>query len=203
MDTRINENDKNDYSATIYTHNTKTKTSEKTDIEIDQSDDTNRTVHIDKTINIINKNQTNMSECRIELLDQLYRSTLEAIQSIEIVLKDIVSEQFRQVIDKYYINCKDIFTKTIDFMMENGFQPEKSGAISKVLHWSNIQLNKIIKKSDSEIAEMIISGATLGIIDMYRAYNNCQCEDSEQPKPLANELIGTLRSFIDELAPVL
>lgn len=202
MENRTNREDK-DYSATIFTHNLATKTSEKTSIDVDDNEPSIRKVTIDKTINIINRKESDFSECRAELLEQLYSSTLEAIQSIEMALDNIGSEQLRTIVDKYYIEFKDIFTKTIDFMMENGFQPEKLGTISKVLHWSTIQFNRLRRKGDSEIAQMIINGVTFGIIDMYRALNRCGHEEQLQPKPLSNELISSYKSFIDELVTVL
>lgn len=209
--TMITDNDKQkqqnnnpDFSATLYSDNGENVVKKTgVNVEIDKSNPTSRKIIIEKQVNVVHKEAVNLKKCQLDLLDQVYRTAIMAVQSIEATMKDISSQDLKQEIDRQLTAYKAIYTKAVDYMLEQGLEPEKTNPITKALRWSGIKINSMTNRSDTHISEMMINGTTMGVISIHKAINHCTCDSKTEPKPLANEMLSLLRSSIDRLVKFL
>ena len=77
-----------------------------------------------------------------------------------------------------------------------GGKAEPIGPMSKAGMRMGIIFNTITDKSDSHIAELVIQGANMGIIEMTKALNTYPCADSEAIA-IARNFIGQQQDIIN------
>lgn len=194
-------NNNKDITASFYTDKKRKKTD--INIKIDKNNLNSQKITIEKKINVADSKKNQLSQCQSELLNDIYRTTSMAIQAIETIFSEICTDEVKNEIKNELNSYKDINNKSLDMMKNLGIKPDKANPIAKALRQSSIKLSAITKKCDSDIAEMMINGTTLGIIDIMKSYNACKHNANEQPKPLADELLNLLRLSIDKLVTFL
>lgn len=204
MNTDINNQsgDNQEYNATLYSG--EDSVVKKTDVEVKGvNNPDSKKIIIEKQVNVVHKEAKSLKKCQYDLLDQIYKTSIMGMQSIEAIIKDIDSSELAGEIQAQYDCYKSIYAKAIDYMYAQGLEPERTNPVKRALRWSSIKITAMAKKTSSHIAEMMINGTTMGIIEMYRALNNCSCDPSAEPKPLALELLDLLRSSVDKLVKYL
>jgi len=190
---------KDGYGATL-TSNQGEHTVKKTDvnINIDKDNPDSRKIVIEKQVNVVHKISDNLKKSEINLLEEIHQTSLMAVQSIEYLVKDI-SDKMKKELDLMLTAYKGIYGKAIEMMSEHGIEPTKVNPLAKAFRWSSIKISSMAKRTDSHIAEMMINGTTMGVIEMVRAINKCSAEPSKEPRKTANELMNLMKSSINSL----
>ena len=62
--------------------------------------------------------------------------------------------------------------------------------------WGSIQMNTLLDSSEQHIAEMMINGTTMGIIDMTKKLNELE-QPTAKEKEIAEEFIENSQAYID------
>lgn len=81
---------------------------------------------------------------------------------------------------------------------ELGLEPEKTSAVSKLGLWSGIQLNTLVSRSNDKIAEIMIQGSDMGIIDVSRLLNEYE-EIPESYREIARDFVKFLENSVDRM----
>ena len=63
---------------------------------------------------------------------------------------------------------QEIQSRVSKELSKNGEFPKEQSPVSQIGMWSGVQLNTLLDKSPDKIAEMMMQGSTMGIIDMAR-----------------------------------
>ena len=79
-------------------------------------------------------------------------------------------------------------SKVTDALSEKGALPEDSSMMQNVGLWTGVTVNTMIDKTSSHIAEMIIEGSNMGIIQLTKELNRGENIDPSARK-LAEELL--------------
>ena len=79
-----------------------------------------------------------------------------------------------------------------------GARPQPKGPAALVGLWMGMQLNTMMDKSAAHIAEMVIQGATMGVVELTKARNSL-AEADAQAQGLASNLITRQQEAIDRL----
>lgn len=79
-----------------------------------------------------------------------------------------------------------------------GARPQPKGPAARVGLWMGLQLNTMMDKSAAHIAEMVIQGATMGVVELTKARNSL-AEADAQAQGLASNLITRQQEAIDRL----
>ncbi len=134
----------------------------------------------------------------LELLNEIYKNLRVGTQSIENVLSNIKLKEITLELSKetsqYYVfekecamiaNSKDINLK------DNNF-------IQKTQVWMSVKLNLLSSSSTQHIAEMLLVGTMMGIIDLVKAVANYD-EADEEIIGLANKVLEFERNNVEHL----
>ena len=62
--------------------------------------------------------------------------------------------------------------------------------------WGSIQMNTLLDSSEQHIAEMMINGTTMGIIDITKKLNELE-QPKAKEKEIAEEFIENSQAYID------
>ena len=72
----------------------------------------------------------------------------------------------------------------------------KKKMMEQTMLWGSIQMNTLLDSSEQHIAEMMINGTTMGIIDMTKKLNELE-QPKAKEKEIAEEFIENSQAYID------
>ena len=108
----------------------------------------------------------------------------EIMKSLKKELKDQCSEY------------QKLQAKANEAMSEYNVTPSKEKMMEQTMLWGSIQMNTLLDSSEQHIAEMMINGTTMGIIDMTKKLNELE-QPKAKEKEIAEEFIENSQAYID------
>jgi hypothetical protein len=79
-----------------------------------------------------------------------------------------------------------------------GVYPQPKGPMARMGMWMGMEMDTMMDKSPSHIADMLIQGATMGIVEMTKARNS-NPDASGQAKQIAADFITGQQEAVDRL----
>lgn len=106
-------------------------------------------------------------------LDELNKATTMGINSLKFIIEKIEDKKFKKVLKEQYSIYIKISQKANELYEEyNKKEPHEISTMEKAMVWSDIQMKTITDKSNSKIAEMLLQGTNMGIIEGRKLLNN-------------------------------
>jgi hypothetical protein len=100
-----------------------------------------------------------------ELLNFVYQNSQMGVHTLEQLI-DIVEEyEFKRQLESQYREYQDIHRAAKEALNENGYDEKGIGAFDKIKTYLMINMQTMTDKSPSHIAEMLIIGSNMGIIN--------------------------------------
>lgn len=104
-----------------------------------------------------------------ELLCEIARSARMGREAAEMLLDKVRAEPMRKEIAQRKAEYGDLEQQADDMLADSGTKPPVVGMGSKAGLWMGLTMNTISDKSDAHIAEMMIQGSGMGVMEMVRA----------------------------------
>ena len=139
-----------------------------------------------------------MNENEINVLDELNKGACMGKNAIHFVSDKVEDEQLKQVLnDQYnkYDNISNEICKLYPKYSEK--QPHETNAVNKVLTWYGVEMKTLMDDSSSKIAELLLQGTNMGIIEGRKILNNKEL-DSKVHK-IAQEYVDMQENAIEKL----
>lgn len=113
-----------------------------------------------------------MKEENINALDEIHKGACMGCDAIHFVLEKVKDKKLKKVLDKQYKDYKDI-TNDIEeiYPKYNDDKPHETNAMNKAMTWYGIEMKTMMDKSDSKIAELLLQGTNMGIIEGRKILN--------------------------------
>lgn len=129
-----------------------------------------------------------VNEDTIELLKECNSGIQMAIFSMEDVLDDVNSDEFRQILRDSIAAHKVLGDRTHNQLSEAGKEPKEPNPIAKGMSWIKTNTKMMMDDSDHVCADLITEGCNMGIKSLYRYLN--QYKAAEEPaKQLTEDII--------------
>lgn len=138
----------------------------------------------------MNQNET------VSVLKEIYQSAKTAVDAINTLIPKTHSIDFRESLktqlEEYHSVADDAAVQL------RGFHelPSDVSIFTKLGMWSAVQMNIITNTNTDHMAEIMINGSTMGIIDMTKRLKNSD-DISPHAEDLANRLIKTEQNNIE------
>ena len=88
----------------------------------------------------------------------------------------------------------------VNKLYENyGEIPEDKNIMDTVMGWTGVQMNTIADKTPSHIAEIMIQGTTMGIIEGRKLINNETNQVNQDVKDLLNNFVTFQENNVEQL----
>ena len=131
---------------------------------------------------------------------QLLKDVAKNARTGEVALNDLMtcaeSPEMRTELDRERRQYQSAAREAETALAAAGSQPEPVGMAQKAGMWVGTQMNTLTDRSNAHIAEMVIQGATMGIIEMTKARNTCPDADPGAAS-LASRFIVEQNDIID------
>jgi len=95
---------------------------------------------------------------------------------------------------QYENACRDAEAQ----LMQLGAHPHPKGPMARAGMWMGMEMNTMMDKSASHIADMLIQGCTMGVVEMTKARNSLPDADA-QAQGIASALVTSQQEAIERL----
>ena len=106
------------------------------------------------------------------VLNEINKGIKMGMDSISNVSQKVQDDRFKQDLKCQYDKYNQILNNVNDELSNYDDFPKELNPMQKAMGWMSIEMNTISDKSNSKIAEMMLQGTNMGIIEGRRLLNN-------------------------------
>lgn len=105
----------------------------------------------------------------LKMLNGIKSNALMAKRSTETVIEQVDNKKFADILKEQVIKYDDFVRRADDLAQQTGTLLNESGALTQFFAKTNIKMKLMADNSTSKVAEMMILGSTMGMIDLGKA----------------------------------
>lgn len=138
-------------------------------------------------------------EENVKTLNELSKGASMGIDAIHMILPKVEDEKFKQLLQNQYEEYQKIEQKICDLYSKytEEEKPKGTSTITKAMTWSGIEMNTLTDTSNSKIAELLMNGTNMWIIEGRKLLNHKEM-DSEIV-PIVKEYVTMQEKNIEDL----
>lgn len=135
----------------------------------------------------------------INILNEINKGVCMGMDSLKMIVDKIENPEFRKYVDSLYKEYDEITRKInkIYYKYDKNDDPKETNAMNKAMLWSGIEMKTLTDTSDSKLAELLLNGINMGIIEGRKIYNNK--EGDEEVFNIVNEFITIQEKSVETL----
>ena len=109
----------------------------------------------------------------INALDEIHKGACMGMDAIDFIKDKIEDKKFKDEVNKEYRDYKSI-KKQIEEMYPkyDNDNPHSTSTMNKVMTWTSIEMKTMTDTSNSNLAELLLKGVNMGIIEGKKILNN-------------------------------
>ena len=137
-------------------------------------------------------------ENEINVLDELNKGACMGMDAIHFILDKVEDDEFHKELERQYNGYKKISDRICELYPEySNDEPHETNAMNKVMTWYGIEMRTLLDNSNSKIAELLLQGTNMGIIEGRKLLNN-KNTDKEVEK-LVSEYVKNQEEAVEKL----
>ncbi|HHY52945.1 MAG TPA: hypothetical protein GX499_06855 [Clostridiales bacterium] len=107
----------------------------------------------------------------ISALNNVYKNASMGIKATEMLIDKTEDVEFSKTLHKFLVDYTDVKDKAAEALAEYGQRPQSSALMEDGALWMGVQMNTLLDKTSSHMAEMLIQGSSMGMIDNTKTLN--------------------------------
>lgn len=141
-----------------------------------------------------------VKDINVKVLDEMNKGATMGMDAIHYISDKVGDERFRKVLNIEYGKYKDVTNKINNIYSKYDIinEPQETNAMNKMMTWYGINMKTMQDQSNSKIAELLMQGTNMGIIEGRRLLNNNPSIDEEVRKIL-NEFVVMQEDSVETL----
>ena len=138
-------------------------------------------------------------EMQINVLDELNKGACMGKDAIHFIMDKVEDDGLKKELNRQYDEYRKISDKIKEIYPEYNSEddPHETSTMNKVMTWYGIEMKTFMDKSTSKIAELLLQGTNMGIIEGRRLLNHKG--DDEQVNSLLQEYVDMQEEAIEKL----
>lgn len=113
-----------------------------------------------------------MNKEDINALDEIHKGACMGQDAIHFVREKVEDKKLKDVLDAQYEQYQTIANKVEDIYPKyNDDKPHETSTMNKAMTWYGIEMKTLMDKSNSKIAELLLQGVNMGIIEGKKILN--------------------------------
>ena len=140
-----------------------------------------------------------MKKQNLNILDEVNKGATMGMDAITFVSKKVKDKKFKKVLDIEYNKYEQISYRIKDLYSQySNKNPHETNTMNKVMTWYGIQMKTINDDTVSKLAEILVQGTNLGIIEGRRLLNQNQ-KVSRNIKKILNDFVAMQEDSLETL----
>jgi len=128
------------------------------------------------------------SEYNQKAILDVYKNAHIALQSISDLIPSVNDDEIKSELKEQYEGYEKIIGEISSYMKENNIEPKDINPLKKAMLWSSIKMKTMFDNSKNQIAEMMVKGTSMGIIELTAMKN--------EGKNLNEEILALLEKLL-------
>ena len=138
------------------------------------------------------------NENEVNVLDELNKGACMGRDAIHFILDKVEDEALKQELNIQYQKYKEISNKISELYPEySEKEPHETSAMNKAMTWYGIEMKTMMDDTTSKLAELLMQGTNMGIIEGRRLLN--QKETDKEVHKLVEEYVKIQEDAVEEL----
>lgn len=130
-----------------------------------------------------------MNENEKNVLDELCKGACMGKDAIAFTLEKVNDKALKEELTKQYQDYDSVYKRIKKIYPDySDDSPHETSTMNKVMTWYGIEIRLLVDESSSKIAELILQGTNMGIIEGRRLLNH-----KDTPK----DITSLLREYVD------
>ncbi len=129
------------------------------------------------------------NENEVNVLDELSKGACMGRDAIHFILDKVEDDNLKNELDNQYNKYREIQDRIEELYPEySSKEPHKTSAMNKAMTWYGIEMKTLTDKSTSKIAELLLEGTNMGIIEGRKLLNH---------KNVDKEIHSLIQEYVD------
>lgn len=140
-----------------------------------------------------------MKKQNLNILDEVNKGATMGMDAITFVSKKVKDKKFKNILDIEYNKYEQISYKVKDLYSQySNKNPHETNTMNKVMAWYGIQMKTMNDDTVSKLAEILVQGTNLGIIEGRRLLNQ-NPKVSRNIKKILNDFVAMQEDSLETL----
>jgi len=137
-------------------------------------------------------------ENEVNVLDELSKGACMGRDAIHFILDKVKDEGLKEELNNQYKKYKEISERINELYPEySNDEPHKTSTMNKVMTWYGIEMKTMMDDSTSKIAELLLQGTNMGIIEGRKLLNHKHTD--EEVNSLVQEYVEMQEKAVEKL----
>ena len=138
---------------------------------------------------------------RNELLEYIYQTAEMGKTSLNTLLKALEGKdnKIKTIVEKQKEEYEEFYKESEKLLKKNKIKPKSKGMMTEMMSTMGINMNVMKDNSDSKMAEMIMQGLTMGIVEMEKKIKDYENEVDKDIIKLAKKVLKFQEKSIEEI----
>ena len=138
-----------------------------------------------------------------EMLNFIYQNSQMGVETLNQLIPMIDNEAFKKRIEAQLKEYEQIHEEAKKLLNRHGYDEKGIVALEKIMAYLMIDMKTLMDKSSSHIAEMLIQGSNMGIIDAVKRINQYEKEAEKEVTALMKRLLKFEENNVERLKEAL
>lgn len=122
-------------------------------------------------------NENRVSE-NINALDEICKGACMGMDAVHFILDKVNNDDLKEYLNKDYSKYEKIKNEIEEIYPDyNDGKPHETGVVNKAMTWYNVEMKTLVDDSTSKIAELLLQGVNMGIIEGRRILNKKEIDN--------------------------
>ena len=142
---------------------------------------------------------SNEKKAEVDVLDELNKGACMGMDAIKFVLDKVEDDAFHSLLERQYNGYKKISDKICELYPEySNKEPHETNVMNKVMTWYGIEMKTMMDDSTSKLAELLMQGTNMGIIEGRRLLNQ-NANAAPNVKNILNDFVVMQEESVETL----
>ena len=138
------------------------------------------------------------NENEVNALDELSKGACMGRDAIHFILDKVEDDALKKELDNQYNKYREVQDRIEELYPEySNKEPHKTSAMNKAMTWYGIEMKTLTDKSTSKIAELLLEGTNMGIIEGRKLLNHKDVD--EEIHSLIQEYVDMQENAVEKL----
>lgn len=134
----------------------------------------------------------------VNVLDELNKGACMGRDAIHFIMDKVDDEKLKEELNNQYDKYKEISDKIEQIYPEySDKEPHKTSTMNKMMTWYGIEMKTMMDESTSKIAELLMQGTNMGIIEGRKLLNHKDTD--EEVEKLVEEYVAMQEKAVEKL----
>lgn len=139
-----------------------------------------------------------MRSQEVAIYREIQKNTEKAMAAIDTISDKVYDDQLAMQISRQSLKYSEIRNKAVENLLQAKAEPYHANNLSDMMMKGAIHYNTMLNTSTGHIAEMMIKGSNMGVLEMSKILNHNE-DAGQKPVELAKQLIEFEEKNVERL----